>query len=208
MSLWTDAVTIELVWLTKNCIANGASVSRRQMDCSLAESSTKRVEDAWRLSPSGERPEWMADWMMPSPRRSMAAKKYVVSSTLEQVDWNAELLRGDLATRVEELKRLPGKGLFVKRSHTAAGSGGIGTDRRVRVRRASQARRPRPNIVRRPFEVCRSEIDKPQGVQLWSGSAAVSAEIVLNVLFKPDRILKDKNVLQLRADIFGEAFQQ
>ena len=40
-----------------------------------------------------------------------AAKKYVVSSTLERVDWNAELVRGDLATAVEELKRQPGKGL-------------------------------------------------------------------------------------------------
>ena len=40
-----------------------------------------------------------------------AAKKYVVSSTLKRVDWNAELVRGDLATAVEELKRQPGKGL-------------------------------------------------------------------------------------------------
>jgi dihydrofolate reductase len=42
-----------------------------------------------------------------------AAKKYVVSSTLEQVDWNAELVRGDLRKAVEQLKREPGKGLFV-----------------------------------------------------------------------------------------------
>ncbi len=41
-----------------------------------------------------------------------AAKKYVVSSTLERVDWNAELVRGDLGTAVEQLKREPGKGLF------------------------------------------------------------------------------------------------
>src|SRR6185503_537572 len=42
-----------------------------------------------------------------------AAKKYVVSSTLKQVDWNAELVRGDLAKAVQQLKREPGKGLFV-----------------------------------------------------------------------------------------------
>ena len=42
-----------------------------------------------------------------------AAKKFVVSSTLEHVDWNAELLRGDLATAVRRLKQEPGKGLFV-----------------------------------------------------------------------------------------------
>jgi dihydrofolate reductase len=42
-----------------------------------------------------------------------AAKKYVVSSTLEHVDWNAELVRGDLGKAVQELKRKPGKGLYV-----------------------------------------------------------------------------------------------
>jgi len=36
-----------------------------------------------------------------------------VSNTLEQVDWNAELVRGDLAAAVQELKREPGQGLFV-----------------------------------------------------------------------------------------------
>ena len=41
-----------------------------------------------------------------------AAKKYVVSSTLPRVDWNAELLRGDLATAVQQLKQQPGNGLF------------------------------------------------------------------------------------------------
>src|SRR5437667_5182234 len=42
-----------------------------------------------------------------------AAKKYVVSSTLEQVDWNAELVRGDLGKAVQQLKAEAGKGLFV-----------------------------------------------------------------------------------------------
>jgi dihydrofolate reductase len=39
--------------------------------------------------------------------------KYVVSSTLEQVDWNAELVRGDLGKAVQQLKRESGNGLFV-----------------------------------------------------------------------------------------------
>jgi dihydrofolate reductase len=42
-----------------------------------------------------------------------AAKKYVVSSTLEHVDWNAELVRGDLGKAVQQLKRESGKGLLV-----------------------------------------------------------------------------------------------
>ena len=33
-----------------------------------------------------------------------AAKKYVVSSTLDRVDWNAELVRGDLGKAVEPLR--------------------------------------------------------------------------------------------------------
>jgi dihydrofolate reductase len=52
------------------------------------------------------------DWMEPFARTINAAKKYVVSSTLDRVDWNAELLRGDLAKAVTQLKQEPGKGLF------------------------------------------------------------------------------------------------
>ena len=32
---------------------------------------------------------------------------------LDRVDWNAELVRGDLEKAVQQLKREPGKGLFV-----------------------------------------------------------------------------------------------
>ena len=55
----------------------------------------------------------MADWMEPFARTIDAAKKYVVSSTLDRVDWNAELLRGDLESAVRQLKQQPGKGLGV-----------------------------------------------------------------------------------------------
>jgi dihydrofolate reductase len=57
--------------------------------------------------------EWMTPWMMPFACTIDAAKKYVVSATLAQVGWNAELLRGDLKTAVQQLKARPGKGLFV-----------------------------------------------------------------------------------------------
>ena len=68
------------------------------------------MEAAWRLpARTGARP----DWMEPFARTIHAAKKYVVSSTLERVDWNAELVRGDLAKAVQQLKREAGKGLFV-----------------------------------------------------------------------------------------------
>jgi dihydrofolate reductase len=51
--------------------------------------------------------------MEPFAQTINAAKKYVVSGTLEQVDWNAELVRGDLGKAVHQLKRESGKGLFV-----------------------------------------------------------------------------------------------
>jgi dihydrofolate reductase len=62
-------------------------------------------------APTGARP----DWMEPFARTIDAAKKYVVSSTLDadRVDWNAELLRGDLGQAVQQLKRESGKGLLV-----------------------------------------------------------------------------------------------
>jgi dihydrofolate reductase len=51
--------------------------------------------------------------MEPFARTIHAAKKYVVSSTLERVDWNAEVVRGDLGEAVQQLKQDLGNGLFV-----------------------------------------------------------------------------------------------
>jgi len=71
------------------------------------------MQSAWRWPANGVRPEWMAEWTEPFARTIDAAKKYVVSNTLKQVDWNAELVRGDSGKAVEQLKRGTGKGLFV-----------------------------------------------------------------------------------------------
>jgi dihydrofolate reductase len=68
------------------------------------------MEEAWRPPAlAGTRPEWME----PFARTINAAKKYVVSSSLERVDWNAELVRGDLGEAVQRLKQESGTGLFV-----------------------------------------------------------------------------------------------
>jgi dihydrofolate reductase len=70
------------------------------------------MEAAFRSSTrTGEMP----DWMEPFARTIDAAKKYVVSSTLnkDRVDWNAELVRGDLGKAVQQLKAQSGKGLLV-----------------------------------------------------------------------------------------------
>jgi dihydrofolate reductase len=66
------------------------------------------MESAFR-APAGA----TADAADPFAQTIDAAKKYVVSSTLEQVDWNAELVRGDLGAAVAQLKQAPGDGLYV-----------------------------------------------------------------------------------------------
>ena len=72
------------------------------------------MEAAWRgPARTGSRPDWMEPWMVPFARTIDGAKKYVVSGTLDRVDWNAELVRGDLGRAVQQLKREPGNGLFV-----------------------------------------------------------------------------------------------
>jgi dihydrofolate reductase len=61
------------------------------------------MEAAWRPpAQTGVRPDWMTDWMLPFARIIDSARKYVVSSTLKRVDWNAELVRGDLRQAVQE----------------------------------------------------------------------------------------------------------
>jgi dihydrofolate reductase len=67
------------------------------------------MEAAWRAPTPGVMP----DWTKPFARTIGAAKKYVVSSTLDRVDWNAELVRGDLGKAVQQLKRESGRGLLL-----------------------------------------------------------------------------------------------
>jgi dihydrofolate reductase len=72
------------------------------------------MEVAWRpVARTGERPDWMPEWMVPFAHTIDAARKYVVSNTLDRVDWNAELVRGDrLEAVVRQLKQQPGRGLL------------------------------------------------------------------------------------------------
>jgi dihydrofolate reductase len=71
------------------------------------------MESAWRRPATGAWPEWMGEWDIPFAETIDRAKKYVVSSTLSEVDWNAELVPGDLGQAVQRLKQEPGEGLFV-----------------------------------------------------------------------------------------------
>ena len=86
------------------------------------------MEAGWRWS-SGARPDWVADWMEPFARTINAAKKYVVSSTLDRVDWNAEVVRGDLGKAVRQLKKESGEGAVGGGREAPAGVGIAGIDR-------------------------------------------------------------------------------
>jgi dihydrofolate reductase len=86
-----------------------------QADALLFGRVTYEMMEAAFRSPAqtGANPDWMEPFMKPFARTINAAKKYVVSSTLDRVDWNAELVRGDLGQAVQQLKQESGKGLFV-----------------------------------------------------------------------------------------------
>jgi dihydrofolate reductase len=71
------------------------------------------MESAWRRPASGTWPDWMDRWEIPFAEAIDRTKKYVVSSTLSGVDWNAELVQGDLEQAVRRLKEEPGGDLSV-----------------------------------------------------------------------------------------------
>lgn len=71
------------------------------------------MESAWRRPATGRWPDWMVERDIPFAEAIDGTKKYVVSSTLSSVDWNAELVQGDLRQAVQRLMQEPGEGLFV-----------------------------------------------------------------------------------------------
>ena len=71
------------------------------------------MESAWRKPADGQWPDWMQTWELPFAEAMHAAKKYVVSTTLAEVDWNADLIRTDLAGTIRRLKEQPGERLWV-----------------------------------------------------------------------------------------------
>ena len=103
-SLWTAAA---IIGQSPDEELHRHAAKARQADALLFGRVTyEMMEEAWRpVARAGARPEWME----PFARTIHAAKKYVVSSTLDRVDWNAELVRGDLQGR-SRLKQRPGKG--------------------------------------------------------------------------------------------------
>lgn len=71
------------------------------------------MQSAWRRPATGRWPDWMSAWEIPFAEAIDRVPKHVVSSTLDAVDWNAELIRGDVGEAVRELKQQPGEGLSI-----------------------------------------------------------------------------------------------
>lgn len=76
----------------------------------LGRTTYELMEAAWK--PPGML-AGMPEWTSPFAAAIDRAKKYVVSSTRQEFDWNTEILSGDLRTAVQELKDQPGDGLYV-----------------------------------------------------------------------------------------------
>lgn len=92
-----------------------ADILTRADSLILGRVTYEMMESAWRpIAESGVLSGGMPEWTRPFAQSIHAAKKYVVSDSLESVDWNAELVRGrDLEATIRRLKQEPGDGLYV-----------------------------------------------------------------------------------------------
>jgi dihydrofolate reductase len=133
------------------------------------------MEAAWRApARTGVMPDyWMQPWMEPFARTIDAAKKYVVSSTLDRVDWNAELVRGDLGQAVQQLKRESGKGLFVGGVKLALALTELGLIDEYEFVVHRRLAGHWTDVARGAIEVCRPEAGKSSGARLRGGGDAV-----------------------------------
>ena len=66
---------------------------------------------AWRRPESGEWPEWMDASEVAFSEVMDPMRKVVASTSLDAVDWNAELISGDVVEAVRALKEQPGRGI-------------------------------------------------------------------------------------------------
>jgi dihydrofolate reductase len=96
-----------------------------------------------------------------------------VSTTLDQVDWNAELVRGDLGKAVQQLKREPGKGLFVGGVKLPLALAELGLVDEYEFVVHPQAGGPRADVVCGAIEAYRLEARESAGVRLGGGGDAV-----------------------------------
>ena len=129
------------------------------------------MESAWRQPATGTWPDWMDEWEIPFAETIDRAKKYVVSSTLSGVDWNAELVQGDLGQSGSAAQAGARRGPVRGWRGPPPGLGGSGTDRRVRVPRAAGSGGPRADAARRSAE--RIQLELVHRHEFRSGAVAL-----------------------------------
>jgi hypothetical protein len=105
---------------------------------------------AWQKPVTGTWPDWVNEWQKPFAETIDRAKKYVVSSKLSGVDWNAELVQGNLGPCGSAAQTGVRRGPVGRRRDAPPGLGRSGADRRVRVPGAAGPCRTRAAVARRP----------------------------------------------------------
>ena len=131
------------------------------------------MQGAWRRPASGPWPDWMDDSEIAVAEVMDPMRKVVASTTLDAVDWNAELLRGEIVDGVRRLKEQPGRGISLGGVRLPVGARRGGAHRRVHVRRASGDRRSRAAAARRRGADARAR--RAAGVPVARHGAAVPA---------------------------------
>jgi dihydrofolate reductase len=82
-----------------------------EVDAVVYGRKTYELMQAWKFT--NGKPDWVQDWMLPFAEVMNAAKKYVVSDSMKEADWNAEIIRSaDLEETVRELKKKYDRGLM------------------------------------------------------------------------------------------------
>ncbi|WP_241492231.1 hypothetical protein [Microbacterium testaceum] len=69
------------------------------------------MQGAWRRPAAGQRPDWMDASEVVFAEVMVPIRKVVASASLDAVDWNADLLRGDVVHAVRRLEEQPGRGI-------------------------------------------------------------------------------------------------
>src|SRR5262249_53437143 len=125
------------------------------------------MEAAWRpVAQTGARPDWMPAWM--EPFEEVRRVEHPGPGRLERGAGARGPGEGRSAAQAGV-----GQGTVRWRREAPAGVGGVGIDRRVRVRRAAQAGGPRADVIRGAIEACRLEARGPAGVRLGGSGDAV-----------------------------------
>jgi len=96
-----------------------------------------------------------------------------VSRTLDGVDWNAELVRGDLKSAVQQLKRGSGRGLLVGGVKFPLALAELGLVDAYEFVVQPRASGPRADVVGVAIQAYRLEAHEPAGVRFQGGGDAV-----------------------------------